>query len=60
MKKGYGMTIIFGKRIEGYADNTPFLGRFHGLTSNNGDIGKAFLKEIIEIHLKVGKKSLRL
>ena len=59
-QKGYGMTIIFGKRIEGSADNTILLGRFHGLTSNNDDFWKSFLKEIIEIHLKVGKINLRL
>ena len=48
------MTKIFGKRIDGYADNVPFLGRFHGLTRNNDDFRKSLLKEIIEIHLKFG------
>ena len=55
LKMGYDMTIIIGKRIEGSADNALFLGRFHRLNKNNDDLGKLFLKEIIEINLKVGK-----
>ena len=57
LQKGYGMIIIFGKQIEVYADNELLLGRFHGLISNNYDIGKSFLKEIIESDLKIGKNS---
>ena len=51
------MTIMFEKRIDGFSDNALLLGRFHGLISNNYDIGKSFLKEIIESDLKVGKNS---
>ena len=60
LQKGYETTIIFGKRIEGSADNALFLRRFHGLTSNNDDFGKSILKEIIKSHLKFGKISPRL
>ena len=38
-QKGYDMTIIFEKRIEGSADNALFLGRFHGITINNDNYG---------------------
>ena len=40
LQKDYDMIIIFGKWIEGSADNTLFMGRFHELTSNNDDSGK--------------------
>ena len=58
LQKGYDMTIIFGERIEGSSDNVLLMGRFYGITSNNDDVGKSLLKEIIVIHLKVGKKAL--
>ena len=60
LQKGYDVKILFGKRIEGSADNALFLWKFHGLASSNDGVGKSFLKEIFESHLKVGKKSSRL
>ena len=49
------MTILFEKKIEGFSDNALLLGRFHGLTINNDDLGKSFLKEIVGSHIKVEK-----
>ena len=47
------MTILFEKRIDGFSDNALLLGRFHGLTINNDDLGKSFLKKIIGSYIKV-------